>query len=94
MRTLADAWTVVLLAVGVAFFVAGTAGVVRFGDLHSRLHAVTKADSVGLGLVVAALLPQAAAPHQALRLVAVWLAALAASATACFLLARHGAGDA
>lgn len=35
---------------GVLFFVAGTVGLLRFPDVFSRLHAVTKADTVGLGL--------------------------------------------
>ncbi len=39
----------VLLAVSLFFFTAGTIGLVRLPDLHSRLHALTKADNVGLG---------------------------------------------
>jgi len=33
------------------FFLAGTVGLLRFPDVHSRLHALTKADNLGLGLL-------------------------------------------
>ena len=43
----------VLILSGLFFFVAGSIGLLRFPDLYSRLHALTKADNVGLGLLVA-----------------------------------------
>lgn len=85
--TLADWIAVPLLLAGGAFFVAGTAGVLRFPDLYSRLHAVTKADNLGLGLIVAGLAVQSGSIAVALKLIAIWLLALAASAGACYLIA-------
>ena len=41
------------------FFFAGTVGLLRFPDSLSRLHALTKADNLGLGLIVLGLLPRA-----------------------------------
>ncbi|MER8149764.1 monovalent cation/H(+) antiporter subunit G, partial [Acinetobacter baumannii] len=41
-----------LLLLGLVFFIAGSVGLLRFPDQFSRLHAVTKADTLGLGLVV------------------------------------------
>ncbi|MBQ0778926.1 MAG: monovalent cation/H(+) antiporter subunit G, partial [Pseudomonas sp.] len=38
-----------LLLAGMFFFISGTLGVLRFPDVYSRLHAVTKADTLGLG---------------------------------------------
>lgn len=73
---------------GLFFFVAGTVGLLRFPDVFTRLHALTKADNVGLGLVVAGLALQADTPVIALRLVLIWLLMLAASATVCMLVAR------
>ena len=78
-----------LLLAGAAFFLAGTVGLVRFGDLHSRLHALTKADNVGLGLVVAGLAVRADSVALAVKLTVVWLLALSASATSAYLLADH-----
>lgn len=77
-----------LLLVGAVFFLSGTVGMLRFPDTLSRLHALTKADNVGLGLVVAGLVLQADAPLVVVKLVLVWLLALAASSTACQLVAR------
>jgi multicomponent Na+:H+ antiporter subunit G len=76
-----------LLVGGSVFFLAGTVGVLRFPDLYSRLHAVTKADNLGLGLVAAGLALQSGSIAVALKLLAVWLLALAASAGACYLIA-------
>jgi multicomponent Na+:H+ antiporter subunit G len=81
----------VTVALGLAaafFFLAGTAGLLRFPDLHSRLHALTKADNVGLGLLVAALAAHAGSVQVAAKLLLVWLLALLASAGAAYALAR------
>ena len=83
-----DALTIVMVCAGVFFFLAGTVGLLRFPDALSRLHALTKADNLGLGLVVFGLLFQAAGPLAALKLIAVWLLALLAGATVTQLIAR------
>ena len=38
-----------LLYIGVFFYAAGSLGLLRFQDAELRLHALTKADNVGLG---------------------------------------------
>ena len=88
MKAWIDGATVLLLVAGLVFFVAGTVGLLRFPDVHSRLHALTKADNLGLGLIVLALALQAASPWHALKLALVWLLALLAAATAAQLVAR------
>jgi multicomponent Na+:H+ antiporter subunit G len=88
MRTLLDIVTVVAVSAGVVFFLAGTVGLLRFPDSLSRLHALTKADNLGLGLVVLGLLPQADGLLAALKLIAVWLLAQLAGATVTQLVAR------
>jgi multicomponent Na+:H+ antiporter subunit G len=85
---IADALTIALAAAGTAFFAGGALGVLRFPELHSRLHALTKADNLGMGLLVAALLPQAGSVPAALKLLLLWIVVLAASTTASYLLAR------
>lgn len=101
--TIADWASLVLLVAGTAFFFAGTVGLLRFPDVYTRLHALAKADNLGLGLVVFGLLLKAPGAAMAIKLFLVWLLALAASATVGFLIARrarrHGvapwrAGDA
>jgi len=52
MSHLFDLWTIVALSAGVFFSLVGTVGLLRFPDTLTRLHALTKADNLGLGLVV------------------------------------------
>ncbi|WP_432706427.1 monovalent cation/H(+) antiporter subunit G [Azotobacter salinestris] len=78
-----------LLGGGLLFFAAGSIGLLRFPDVCSRLHALTKADTLGLGLVVAGLICRADGPLTVARLLLIWLLLLASSATACQLLARQ-----
>lgn len=77
-----------LLLAGAFFFLAGTVGLLRFPDIYCRLHAITKADNLGLGLVVLGLCLQPAAWSERLQLLLTWLLALVAAATVCHLLAR------
>jgi len=85
----ADAFTLIFVAGGLFFLLAGTLGLLRFPDALSRLHALTKADGLGLGLIVIGLLPQLDGPLAALKLLAVWGLALLAGATVGQLIARH-----
>jgi multicomponent Na+:H+ antiporter subunit G len=85
---LADVGTLILVVAGLFFYLAGSVGVLRFPDVHSRLHALTKADNLGLGLVVLGLCLQADGPLAVAKLVLVWVLAIIAAATAAQLLAR------
>jgi multicomponent Na+:H+ antiporter subunit G len=80
--------TLFLLLVGTGFFLAGTLGLLRFPDVYTRLHALTKADNVGLGLVVAGLALQAESWAVAGKLLLIWLLVLLASASVAHLVAR------
>lgn len=88
MNSAADIFTMVMVSCGLVCFLAGTAGLLRFPDALTRLHALTKADNLGLGLIVFGLLPQAGSVLAMLKLVAVWLLAQLAGATATQVLAR------
>jgi multicomponent Na+:H+ antiporter subunit G len=89
MIVIRDIFTVVAVLSGAFFFMAGTVGLLRFPDAMTRLHALTKADNLGLGLVVLGLLPRADSPLGALKLVGVWLLVLLAGATVAQLIARE-----
>lgn len=86
MTFLSEILTVVCVSSGAFFFLAGTAGLLRFPDTLTRLHALTKADNLGLGLIVLGLLPRAGWGG-GLKLLAVWLLVLLASSTASQLIA-------
>lgn len=85
----AELFTVVAVSMGVVFFLAGTVGLLRFPDALSRLHALTKADNVGLGLVVIGLLPWVDGPLAAIKLVGIWLLVLLAGASVAQLIAQR-----
>jgi multicomponent Na+:H+ antiporter subunit G len=69
-------------------FLAGTTGLLRFPDAYARLHALTKADNLGLGLVVLGLLPQVDSVSAGLKLLCIWALVLLSGATASQLIAR------
>jgi multicomponent Na+:H+ antiporter subunit G len=83
-----DLWMVLAVVAGAFFFLAGTVGLLRFPDALSRLHALSKADNLGLGLLVLGLLPQVDSVLTALKLACIWLLVLLAGAIASQLIAR------
>jgi multicomponent Na+:H+ antiporter subunit G len=88
MSALFDLWTIVAVSSGAFFFLAGTVGLLRFPDTLTRLHALTKADNLGLGLVVLGLLPRAENFLAAAKLLCVWLLVMLSGATVSQLIAR------
>ncbi len=93
MSALVTLYSVIAIGAGIVFFLAGTVGLIRFPDSLSRLHALTKADNLGLGLIVLGLLPFAASLTMALKLVLIWLLVQFAGATAAQLIARLARSD-
>jgi multicomponent Na+:H+ antiporter subunit G len=78
-----------LLLAGAFFFFVGTVGLLRFPDVYSRLHALAKADNVGLGCIVFGLALQADSIAAALKLLLIWPLVMAASAGIGFAIARR-----
>lgn len=85
---LLNAFSVALLVIGAFFFLAGTVGLLRFPDTHCRLHALSKADNLGLGFTVLGLILQEGSWFGSLKLLLIWFLALIASAATCFLIAN------
>jgi multicomponent Na+:H+ antiporter subunit G len=46
---------IILLAAGIFFFLVGVAGLLRLPDVYCRMHATTKCDTLGAGLILLAL---------------------------------------
>ena len=82
-------FTIVLVCTGCAFFLTGTIGLLRFPDPRARLHALTKADNVGLGLICLGLAIHDATLAGALKLALVWLLGMLAATLSAFLIARQ-----
>lgn len=87
MAQLLNLFSIVAIVAGGFFFLAGSVGLLRFPDPLSRLHALTKADNLGLGLVVLGLLPQVDGVLAGAKLVAVWLLAQFVGAAVTQLIA-------
>jgi len=82
-------WLTVLFAlIGAVFFLAGVVGLLRFPGTFLRIHAITKADNVGLGFIVLALMLQSETPFAAGKLLLIWLLALLASTNTGFMIGR------
>lgn len=88
MGTALDLLSMAAIVAGAFFYLAGTLGLLRFPDAYTRLHALTKADNLGLALVVLGLLLQVDSVLAGLKLVLVWLLVLLSSAVVSQLIAR------
>jgi multicomponent Na+:H+ antiporter subunit G len=88
-----DVVAMLLVGIGLLFFVGAALGVLRFPDLHTRLHAVAKADTLGLICIALGVSIAAADPGVTVRAALVCVLVLAASATTCTLLARAARED-
>jgi multicomponent Na+:H+ antiporter subunit G len=89
MSIVLDLFTLIFVAAGAFFFLAGTVGLLRFPDVLTRLHALTKADTLGLGLVVLGLLPQVSSIAAGLKLVFIWMLVLLSAASVSQLIALN-----
>jgi multicomponent Na+:H+ antiporter subunit G len=87
MSLLISIFATIAVLAGAFFFIAGTLGLLRFRDTLSRVHALTKADNLGLGLIVLGLLPLADSIMDALKLVVIWALVLLGGTTAAQLVA-------
>ena len=78
-----------LIVGGLFFFAAGSIGLLRLRDPLSRLHALTKADNLGLFLISLGLVVWDPNLLFGLKLALIWLLVLAASATGSHLIAKR-----
>ena len=88
MITVLHLFSVATISAGTFFFFAGTVGLLRFPDSLTRLHALTKADNLGLGLVALGLIPLAENALSALKLIVIWALVLLSGASTAQLIGR------
>ena len=77
------------LLIGGVFFLAGTVGLLRFPDVYTRLHALTKADNVGFGMVVIGLSLQASSWMVVGQLLLTWLLIMFAGSSVAYLISSR-----
>ncbi len=88
MALLLELASLALIFLGAFFFIAGTVGLLRFPDLFTCLHALSKADNLGLGLVVIGLLLRVDNFGDASKMVLIWMLSMFSASTTCHLIAR------
>lgn len=77
-----------LVVAGLPFFVAGTIGLIRLPDVYGRLHALAKADTVGLALVALGTALLQPSLGEGLRVALVWAVAAAVGAPMAHVVAE------
>ena len=86
--TIINITSLVLTGIGTFFFVLSTLGLLRFPDVYSRLHALTKADNVGLGFIILGVALRSAELGEVAKLLLIWLLTIISSCSACYLIAH------
>ncbi len=84
-----DILTALLFGFGLFFFLAGSIGLLRFPDVISRLHALTKADNVGLACIALAVAINTENWMISLKLMLLWLLVLMISSLLSCLIAQR-----
>jgi multicomponent Na+:H+ antiporter subunit G len=85
---LLDLFCIAAISAGTCFFFAGTVGLIRFPDSLTRLHALAKADNLGLGLIALGLISRADSALSALKLIFIWALVLLSGASTAQLIGR------
>lgn len=84
---LVDLLSAVLMTSGLVFFTAGTIGLIRFPEVRSQLHSLTKADNLGLGLLMLGAALYLGSVTTGFALLLVWLLAVGSSSVSAQALA-------
>jgi multicomponent Na+:H+ antiporter subunit G len=78
----------ILLSLGTLFFLLGTIGLLRFPDVYTRLHAVTKADTLGVGLILVGLMLYQGVTLDSVKMLFIIIFVFLTSPTAAHALSR------
>jgi multicomponent Na+:H+ antiporter subunit G len=78
----------ILLSLGTLFFLLGTIGLLRFPEVYTRLHAVTKCDTLGVGLILVGLMLYERATLDSVKMLFIIIFVFLTSPTAAHALSR------
>ena len=84
-----DILAVLAIFFGLFFFLSGSIGLLRLPDIFSRLHALAKADNVGLAFIALGVIMLEPEILNNIKIVIIWLLVMAASALSSHLIARY-----
>jgi multicomponent Na+:H+ antiporter subunit G len=79
---------IILLAAGIFFFLVGVAGLLRLPDVYCRMHATTKCDTLGAGLILLALALHSGFTNASVKLLFMILFIWLTNPTAAHVIAR------
>lgn len=79
--------TVTLVSIGAFFFLSGTLGLLRFPDTLCRMHTLTKADNVGIGLICAGMAVHDGTLTGIAMLTFIWMIVIVNSTVSALLIA-------
>lgn len=88
LEPITDALGLLLVIAGALFFAAGTVALIRFPGIRNRLHALTKADNLGLGLIMGGSALLLGSWTAAGVLLLTWILALGAASVSAHVLAE------
>ncbi|MCC5912193.1 MAG: monovalent cation/H(+) antiporter subunit G [Clostridiaceae bacterium] len=88
MELFIDILVVLLVIGGCFFFLVGTVGLIRMPDALCRMHATTKSDTLGAGLILLALAIQTGFSLTAFKLLVVLCFIWITSPTAAHIIAK------
>jgi multicomponent Na+:H+ antiporter subunit G len=83
-----DMFVAILLSLGALFFLLGTVALLRFPDVYTRLHGVTKCDTLGLGLILLGLMLHEGATIASAKMLFIIIFVFITSPTAAHALVR------
>jgi multicomponent Na+:H+ antiporter subunit G len=82
------AMIILFLTSGVFFFVVGVTGLLRLPDVYSRMHATTKCDTLGAGLILFALILYSGFSNASIKLLLMIFFIWLTNPTAAHVIAR------
>jgi multicomponent Na+:H+ antiporter subunit G len=72
MKLLIDLGISLLLFTGLFFVFVGALGLIRLPDLYTRMHATSKCDTMGTGLILIAMMTQVGGYNEVIKLIIIW----------------------
>jgi len=85
---LIEALQILFFSVGTVFFFLGTIGLLRFPDVYTRLHATTKCDTLGIGMILMGAMLHEGATLNSMKLAFIIIFVFLTNPTAAHAIAR------
>lgn len=88
MELIINTISIIIMILGAFFLFVGTVGLIRLPDVFSRMHATTKSDTLGLGLVLIGLIIYQGLEIASLKILLIIIFLWLANPTAAHFIAR------